>query len=213
MKESLAKKAARAKKIFQRLTAAYPDARCYLNHADAFQLLVAVILSAQCTDKKVNAVTSGLFARWPNAAALAAADPLEVESVIRSLGLFRNKAQALVESAKALRNRFGGIPPKTLEELTTLPGVGRKTANVVLSNAFVLPGLPVDTHVNRLARRLELTTHEAPEKVEQDLMTLLPPENWGVFSHRLIAHGRAVCRARSPRCNGCPLAKLCPSRL
>jgi endonuclease-3 len=204
----------RARETVDRLAREYPgDERrlCALVHEGPFQLLVATILSAQTTDERVNMVTPGLFAAWPTPADLAAADPAEVQERIKSIGLFRSKARALVGMSAALEERFGGEVPTTMEDLVTLPGVGRKTANVVRSVGFGLPGLPVDTHVGRLARRLGLTDATDAEKVEADLDALVPPAERGRLSLRLIQHGRRVCLARRPRCPDCVLADFCPS--
>jgi endonuclease-3 len=199
--------------ILRALRAAYPDAECALRHRDAYELLAATILSAQCTDARVNLVTPGLFRRWPRPGDLAAAPQAAVEEVVRSTGFFRNKARNLRGMAAALRDRHGGEVPRTMEELTALPGVARKTANVVLGTAFgIASGVVVDTHVGRIARRLGLTRERDPVKVERDLREALPREEWIAFSHRVIHHGRRVCTARSPRCGECPLAPLCPSR-
>jgi len=184
---------------------------CALNHDNAFELLVATILSAQCTDERVNMVTPGLFAAYPTPAALAGADPADVEERIRTTGFFRAKTRSLIGMAQGVEERFGGEVPSSMEDLTSLPGVGRKTANVVRSVAMGLPGLPVDTHVGRLARRLALTEESDPVKVERDLDALVPPAERGVLSLRLILHGRAVCKARTPRCGACVLADICPS--
>ncbi len=189
----------------------YPDPRCALVHDDTFQLLVATILSAQSTDEMVNKVTPALFARYPTAADLADADPDEVETLIHSTGFFRSKTKSLMGMAAALEERFDGQVPRDLEDLVTLPGVGRKTGNVVRSVGYDLPGLPVDTHVGRLARRLRLTKETDPVKVELDLNRLIPEEDRGRFSLRLIEHGRRVCLARRPRCDVCLLADVCPS--
>lgn len=195
------------------LRAAYPDAECALRHRDAFELIVATILSAQCTDARVNMVTPEVFRRWPDPAGLAEAPQREVERVVRSTGFFRNKARSLRGMAAAVRDRHGGEVPRTMEALTDLPGVARKTANVVLGTAYgIAEGVVVDTHVGRIARRLGLTRERDPVKVERDLMALLPREEWVMFSHRLIHHGRRVCTARAPRCGECPLGPLCPSR-
>lgn len=211
-RESAADRAARTRLILRRLKRAYPDARCALDHADAYQLLVATILSAQCTDARVNLVTPAFFARWPDAAALAAARPAEVEEVVRSTGFFRNKARNLVAMAQALVAGHGGEVPASMEALRVLPGVGRKTANVVLGNAFGIDeGITVDTHVTRLAGLLGLTRETDPLRIEQDLMQLVPRADWTLVSHLLIHHGRAVCIARRPRCGECVLAGLCPS--
>ena len=211
-RESAAARAARAGGILGRLRTAWPDARCALDHADAFQLLVATILSAQCTDARVNLVTPAFFARWPDAGALAAARTGEVEEVIRSTGFFRTKARNLVAMAQALVADHGGAVPGSMESLRILPGVGRKTANVVLGNAFGREeGIAVDTHVTRLAGLLRLTRETDPGRIERDLMALIPREDWTLVSHLLITHGRAVCIARRPRCGECLLADLCPS--
>jgi endonuclease-3 len=194
-----------------RLQSAYPDMRCPLAHRNTFELLVAVILSAQCTDEAVNKVTPELFRRFPDAASLAFAAPGEIESIIRSLGLFRAKARSLQRCARQLLEEFNGQVPGTMEELTRLAGVGRKTANVVLGHAFGVPGIAVDTHCRRVANRLGFTRHQDPVKIEFDLRGLLPPEQWTAFSHRLILHGRRVCLARRPACERCVLNDLCPS--
>jgi endonuclease-3 len=191
----------------------YPDARCSLDFTTPLELLVATILSAQCTDERVNKVTPALFAKYRTAAAYAAAAPAALEEEIRSTGFYHNKAKSIRGAAAAIVERHGGEVPRTLEELTALPGVGRKTANVILGNAFGIPGVVVDTHVGRVAARLGLTRATDPVKAEFDLMALVPRELWTVFSHRMIAHGRAVCRAPQPRCADCFFdAALCPSR-
>ncbi len=200
----------RAGRIVRALAKLYPDAHCALDHQTPLQLLVATILSAQCTDARVNLVTPALFARYPDAAAFAGADPAELEALIQSTGFFRNKARNIMACCRRLVEEHGGEVPSTMEELVPLPGVGRKTANVILGNAFDTPGITVDTHVGRLSRRLGLTEHTDPVKVERDLMALLPPKEWTLFSHRLIFHGRQVCHARKPDCAGCTLARLCP---
>ena len=193
------------------LAQAYPDADTELRFTTPLELLVATVLSAQSTDVRVNAVTPELFARYPDAAAYAAADRAELESYIQSIGLYRSKAASIQGLAQAICERHGGEVPGTLEELVALPGVGRKTANVVLGNAFGVPGITVDTHVGRLARRFGWTEETVPEKVEADLMELFPPSEWTDLSHRMILHGRRVCHARNPACDACPLATLCPS--
>jgi endonuclease-3 len=193
------------------LAVAYPDAICELDHRDPFELLTATILSAQTTDARVNMVTPTLFAKYPDAVALASADPADVEEIIRSTGFFQNKTKSLIGMAQAVVERYGGEVPSALEDLVTLPGVGRKTGNVVRSVAFGLPGLPVDTHVGRVTRRLGLTTEEDPVKVELELDSHLPPTEWGPFSLRTILHGRRVCDAKKPACEVCSLEDLCPS--
>lgn len=201
----------RATEVLARLKRIYPEAVCELTHDSPFQLLAATILSAQCTDVRVNIVTPRLFAEYPSAELLAVADIGRVEELIRSTGFYQNKAKSLIGMARGVVERFGGEVPERLEDLITLPGVGRKTANVVRSVAFKLPGLPVDTHVGRLSRRLGLTVNEDPVKVEHDLNAMLPPEEWGEFSLRLILHGRRICDAKKPRCGECDLADICPS--
>jgi len=200
--------------VADRLGQLYPgDAAslCALDHVGAYQLLAATILSAQCTDVRVNLVTPELFARYPRVGDLAAAEPGEVEQIVRSTGFYRAKTASLIGMARGVVERYGSVVPAALEDLVTLPGVGRKTANVVRSVAFGLPGLPVDTHVGRLARRLGLSAEHDPVKVEDDLCSLLPPERWGAFSIELILLGRQVCVARRPRCEICPLVDVCPS--
>jgi len=203
--------AGRARLTNERLKEAYPDAVCALVHYDPFQLLVATILSAQSTDEMVNKVTPGLFAVYPDAEAMAAATPAQIEPLVQNLGLFRSKAKSLAGMAAALVDRHDGKVPTSHAELTALPGVGRKTANVVRSVAFGLPGLPVDTHVGRISRLLGLTTQTDPVKVEHELGKMLPPADWGDFSLRTILHGRAICIANRPRCELCPLNDYCPS--
>ena len=190
----------RARRIVRLLTQLYPDAQCALQHENPLQLLVATILSAQCTDARVNQVTPGLFARFPNATAFATAEPRELEAAIQSTGFFRNKARNIQECCKQLLSTYNGQLPRTMEELVKLPGIGRKTANVILGNVFAVPGITVDTHVGRLSRRMGLTTETNPEKVERDLMLLIPKKEWTMFSHRMIHHGRQVCHARKPNC-------------
>ncbi len=200
----------RAGRIVRRLAQAYPDAHCALTFRNPLELLVATILSAQCTDSRVNRLTPALFARYPDAAAFAAADRKELERLIKPTGFFRNKARNIMACCKQLVERHGGEVPRTMKELVQLTGIGRKTANVILGNAFATPGIPVDTHVGRLSRRLGLTEHTNPVKVERDLMALVPKKHWSMFAHQMIFHGRQVCRARKPRCGECPLAGLCP---
>jgi endonuclease-3 len=211
-RESKAARAARAAEVYDLLAEEYPDAHCELTYQDAFQLGVATILSAQTTDERVNMVTPVLFARYPDAEALAGAAQEDVEEVVRSTGFFRNKARNVIGFARGLMALHGGEVPRTLAELSALPGVGRKTANVILGNAFgVNEGVVVDTHVKRLAARLGFTRAEAPEKIELDLMALFAGEHWTMLAHLLIWHGRRVCEARRPRCEACVVSHLCPS--
>jgi len=198
--------------LLARLKGLYPDAHCELDHRNAFELLCATILSAQCTDARVNLVTPALFAKYPDAAALARAKPAAVEAIIKPTGFFRNKTKSLIGMAQAVVADHAGRIPSSMEELRTLPGVGRKTANVILGNAYgINEGVTVDTHVGRVSRRLGLTKHDDPEKVEQDLMKLVPRDDWALFSHLLIFHGRRICVARKPKCGECALAGMCPS--
>ena len=201
----------RARRVHRVLAERYPDAHCELDFTTPLQLLVATVLSAQCTDARVNLVTPALFARYRTAADLAAADRAELEALILPTGFFRAKADALLRLSARLVEDFGGEVPPRLADLVSLPGVGRKTANVVLGDAFGVPGLTVDTHVGRLSRRLGLTTHEDPVKVESDLALLLPRKDWTMFNHRMIFHGRRTCHSRRPACGACPVARLCPS--
>jgi endonuclease-3 len=203
----------RARVIALRLAEEYPEAVCELDFTTPFELLTATILSAQTTDVRVNMVTPVLFARYPSPAALAAASPPEVEEIIRSTGFYQAKTRNVIGMAQALLERFDGEVPTALADLVTLPGVGRKTGNVVRSVAFRLPGLPVDTHVGRLSRRLGLTELDDPVKVEAELCSYLPADAWGDFSLRMILHGRRVCDAKSPRCDACVLEDICPSSL
>jgi len=209
-RETQAERKKRALRIHRRLARAYPDADCALHYENPFQLLIATILSAQCTDKMVNAVTPALFARYPDARAMSQADPAEVEALIRPTGFFRQKAKSLVGASSDLVEKFGGQVPSTLEELITLRGAARKTANVVLGNAFDVPGLTVDTHMKRVHQRLGLTRHDDPVKIERDLMELIPRKEWTRYSHRVIHHGRQCCDARKPQCERCPLRSDCP---
>lgn len=204
----------RARETYARLSDVYPGTAkelCGLDHQDAFQLLVATILSAQTTDARVNTVTPEVFRRWPDAAALAAADVTELETVLQPTGFFRQKAKSVQGMARTLLDAFDGEVPHAIEDLVTLPGVGRKTANVIRSVGLDEPGLPVDTHVLRLSKRLGLTDEVDPVKVERDLCALLPPKDWGLLSERVILHGRRVCDARKPRCEDCVLNDFCPS--
>jgi len=202
----------RAREIYDRLTAHYPDAHCALDFKSPFQLLIATILSAQCTDKRVNMVTPALFKRYKTPAALAAAKPEELEELIKSTGFFRNKTKSLLGMSNAVAERHRGKVPDTMEDLVKLPGVGRKTANVVLGNAYDKnEGVVVDTHVGRVSKRLGLTRQTDPVKVEQDLMKLFPNDRWTMLSHLLIEHGRRICEARRPKCESCFLSDICPS--
>jgi endonuclease-3 len=199
-----------AAKTVAGLAALYPHAKCSLDYRNPLQLLIATILSAQCTDVRVNMVTPALFARYRDARAFAEADQDELERMIQSTGFYRNKAKSILGCCKAIVTEHGGKVPGTMEELHALPGVGRKTANVVLGNAFGVPGMVVDTHVHRLSRRLGLTTQNTPEKIEANLMEIVPAEEWVALGHRMIEHGRKVCSARKPRCDVCTLASFCP---
>jgi endonuclease-3 len=201
----------RARRINRELALLYPDAHCELNFTSPLELLVATILSAQTTDKRVNLVTPVLFARYQTAADYAAADRAEMEKIIQSTGFFRAKTNSLIGLGQALCDRYSGEVPGTLADLVTLPGVGRKTANVVLGNAFGVPGITVDTHFSRLARRFGWTAETDPDKIERDVGALIPRSEWTILSHRLIWHGRRVCHARKPACGACGIARLCPS--
>lgn len=199
--------------ILAKLDEAYPTATCELKHENAFQLLISTILSAQCTDVRVNQVTETLYKKYPNAEAFAHANPSELEQEIRPTGFFRNKTKSIMGASKGIIENFGGQVPRTMDEILTLPGVARKTANVVLGTAYgIASGVVVDTHVIRLSRRLDLTNHEDPKKIEEDLMRVIPKEKWITFSHQLIWHGRRVCVARKPRCIDCNLESLCYSK-
>ncbi|WP_432541903.1 endonuclease III [Kineococcus sp. SYSU DK002] len=201
----------RARRVHRLLAQRYPDAHCELDFTDAFELLVATILSAQCTDARVNQVTPALFAAYPDAHALAAADRDRLEALVQPTGFFRAKADNLLRTAAQLVAEHGGQVPARQADLVRLPGVGRKTANVVLGDAFGVPGLTVDTHVGRLSRRLGFTTHEDPVKVEADLAGLIQRKDWTMFNHRVIFHGRRTCHSRRPACGACPVRRLCPS--
>jgi endonuclease-3 len=197
--------------ILRRLEAQFPDARCSLDFENPLQLLVATILSAQCTDERVNLVTPTLFAQFRTARDFADANPEALEAIIRPTGFYRNKTRSLIGMGRALAERHGGDVPRTMEELTSVPGAGRKTANVVLGNAFgVEAGVVVDTHVSRISQRLGLTRHTDPVRIELDLMALVPRGRWTLFPHLMIHHGRAICQARKPQCERCPLNDLCP---
>lgn len=199
--------------VLDELDRLYPDAHCELNYRSPFELLISVILSAQCTDDRVNLITPTLFARYPDAAALAASDQEEVEKIIFSTGFYRNKAKNIRAAAQKLTEKFGGAVPRTMTDLLSLPGVARKTANVVLGTAFGIPsGVVVDTHISRLSQRLGMTSHDEPEKIERDLQKLWPEERWILSGHRLIWHGRRVCFARKPSCATCTLRPLCPAK-
>jgi endonuclease-3 len=202
--------AKRVAAILAKLDEAYPNATCELNHKNAFQLLIATILSAQCTDVRVNQVTETLFGKYPDAKAFAYATPSELEQEIRPTGFFRNKTKSIMGASKGILQNFGGEVPRTMEAILTLPGVARKTANVVLGTAYGIPsGIVVDTHVQRIAKRLDLTRNEDPTKIEQDLMQIIPKDKWILFSHQIIWHGRRICQARKPKCMECNLESLC----
>ncbi|HTV58333.1 MAG TPA: endonuclease III [Verrucomicrobiae bacterium] len=203
----------RIQAILSKLDEAYPAATCALKHDNAFQLLIATILSAQCTDERVNQVTPGLFQKYPSPKDFAYANPRELEQEIRPTGFFRNKTKSIMGASKKIAEEFHGEVPRTMDELLTLPGVARKTANVVLGTAFgIASGIVVDTHVQRLSGRLDLTKNTDPKKIEQDLMKIIPQDKWILFSHQLIWHGRRVCQARKPKCLECNLEKLCYSK-
>jgi endonuclease-3 len=203
----------RVRAILERLDEAFPAATCALQHENPFQLLISTILSAQCTDERVNQVTATLFPKYPTPQAFAYASPRELEKEIRPTGFFRNKTKSVMGASKKIVEEFGGEVPRTMEQLLTLPGVARKTANVVLGTAFgVASGVVVDTHVQRLSGRLDLSREEDPKKIEQDLMRVIPQDRWILFSHQLIWHGRKVCQARKPRCAECNLERLCYSK-
>jgi endonuclease-3 len=209
-RESPAAKRARTRALARALERTYPDAWCELDYKSPWQLLVATILSAQCTDKMVNQVTPALFAAHPTPASLAEASPESIEALVKRTGFFRQKTKSIQAVARAVAETHGGSVPDDMDALTVLPGVGRKTANVVLGTAFGRPAIFVDTHVRRLSNRLGLTVEDDPDKIERDLQTLLPPRAWTAFAHRLIHHGRRVCFARKPRCTGCALRRWCP---
>ena len=204
--------AAKARSVARLLAAEYPDARCMLDHRSPFELLVATILAAQCTDERVNMLTPALFERYPTPEAMAGADLDELEEMIRSTGFFRNKARSIKGAATELSTRFRGGFPRTMEELLTLPGVGRKTANVILGTCFDTPAIVVDTHFRRVAQRIGLARSDNPDEIEREVTALLPPASWTLFSHSVTFHGRRCCSARNPDHAGCPVADLCDSR-
>jgi len=212
MRESLAELKRRVRKIIRLLKRAYPDAKCSLEHSNAFELLIATILSAQCTDARVNIVTQDLFRKYRKPQDYLKISPRELEQDIRTTGFFRNKTKSIQGTAKVLTEQYGGKVPETIEELLELPGVARKTANVVLGNAFgISSGVVVDTHVTRLSHRLGLSAQKTAEKIELDLIAIVPKKDWVIFPHLMIAHGRAICKARNPLCAECVVEKLCPS--
>lgn len=208
--KTAAERKARLETILGHLDAMYPNVTCELHHENAWQLLVATILSAQCTDKRVNMVTPGLFRKYPTVQDFAAVSPEELGQDIKSTGFFNNKAKSVIGAAKRVLSEFGGEVPRTMEEMLTIPGAARKTANVVLGTVYgIASGVVVDTHVQRIARRLDLTKEEDPVKIERDLVELLPQERWIQFSHQMIHHGRRICAARNPKCGECPISPVC----
>ncbi|HEX5965886.1 MAG TPA: endonuclease III [Pyrinomonadaceae bacterium] len=211
-RESIEELRARLREVVRRLKRAYPDAKCSLNHSNPFELLVATILSAQCTDERVNIVTADLFRKYKKPEDYLKVSPRELEKDIQSTGFFRNKTKSIQGTSKVLIDEYGGTVPHTMDELLELPGVARKTANVVLGNAFeIKAGVVVDTHVTRLSHRLDFTQQKTAEKIEQDLIQIVPKKDWVIFPHLLIAHGRKICKARTPLCDQCPVEKQCPS--
>ena len=211
-RESVDELKARLRDVVRRLKRAYPDAKCSLNHSNPFELLVATILSAQCTDERVNIVTSDLFRKYRKPEDYLKVSPRELEKDIQSTGFFRNKTKSIQGTSKVLSEQYGGTVPHTMDELLELPGVARKTANVVLGNAFdIKAGVVVDTHVTRLSHRLDFTQQKTAEKIEQDLISIVPKRDWVIFPHLLISHGRKICKARNPLCDQCPVEKQCPS--
>lgn len=208
--ESLEQKKARALRIIETLKATYTDARVTLDYRSPFELLVAAILAAQCTDEKVNQITPGLFQRYPTIESFATADEAELQSIIRPSGFFRQKARSIMEVSQEIVERFNGEVPRTMEYLTSLRGVGRKTANLILGECFGVSGIVVDTHVKRISNRLGLTDKDDPTKIEFELMEIIPEEHWTTINHVLIAHGRAICKAPTPLCERCPVLELCP---
>jgi endonuclease-3 len=211
-RESVEELKVRVRDVIRRLKRAYPHAKCSLNHSNPFELLVATILSAQCTDERVNLVTADLFRKYKKPEDYLEVSPRELEKDIQSTGFFRNKTKSIQGTSKMLSEQYGGAVPRTMEELLELPGVARKTANVVLGNAFdIKAGVVVDTHVTRLSHRLDFTQQKTAEKIEQDLIPIVPKKDWVIFPHLLIAHGRKICKARTPLCDQCPVEKQCPS--
>ena len=211
-RESMDELKVRVREVIRRLKRAYPDAKCSLNHSNPFELLVATILSAQCTDERVNIVTADLFRKYKKPEDYLKVSPRELEKDIQSTGFFRNKTKSIQGASKVLTEQYGGAVPRTMEELLELPGVARKTANVVLGNAFeIKAGVVVDTHVTRLSHRLDFTQQKTAEKIEQDLIPIVPKKDWVIFPHLLIAHGRKICKARNPLCPECPVERQCPS--
>ncbi|HEX6045660.1 MAG TPA: endonuclease III [Pyrinomonadaceae bacterium] len=211
-RESMEELKARTRDVIRRLKRAYPDAKCSLNHSNAFELLIATILSAQCTDERVNMVTADLFRKYRKPEDYLKVSPRELEKDIQSTGFFRNKTKSIQGTAKMLTEQYDGAVPKTMDELLELPGVARKTANVVLGNAFeIKSGVVVDTHVTRLSHRLDFTQQKTAEKIEQDLIPIVPKKDWVIFPHLLITHGRKICKARNPLCAECPVERQCPS--
>ncbi len=211
-RESMEELKLRVRDVIRRLKRAYPDAKCSLNHSNPFELLIATILSAQCTDERVNLVTADLFRKYKKPEDYLAVSPRELEKDIQSTGFFRNKTKSIQGTSKMLSEQYGGIVPHTMEQLLELPGVARKTANVVLGNAFeIKSGVVVDTHVTRLSHRLAFTQAKTAEKIELDLIPIVPKKDWVIFPHLMIAHGRKICKARTPLCDQCPVEKQCPS--
>lgn len=211
MKESESEKKKRVLEIIARLRKVYPDAKCALDFSNPFELLVATVLSAQCTDKRVNLVTPAVFKRCKTVKDYTEIAPEELEKLVQSAGFYKNKTRSILGAAKKVREEFGGKVPQTMEELVTIPGVGRKTANVILGNAFGVPGMPVDTHMIRINNLLKMTRHKDPVKIEMDLTKLVPEKDWTEYSHLIILHGRARCVARRPDCAQCEISDLCPS--
>lgn len=211
-RESIEELKLRTRDVIRRLKRAYPDAKCSLNYSNPFELLVATILSAQCTDERVNLVTADLFRKYRKPEDYLKVSPRELEKDIQSTGFFRNKTKSIQGTSKMLTEEYGGVVPHTMDELLELPGVARKTANVVLGNAFdIKAGVVVDTHVSRLSHRLDFTQQKTAEKIEQDLIPIVPKKDWVIFPHLMIAHGRKICKARGPLCDQCPVEKQCPS--